>query len=123
MDKRNVRIDVIAIEDEEAIRWIINHTLSLLNISFLIAESGLKGLELILNHKPRLALIDIGLGSIDGLEIARQVCRECTQTKIILCTGYGDTIQGYIEDLHIVEVIEKPFEISTLTESVRKALI
>jgi two-component system response regulator AtoC len=116
------QVDLIAIEDEESIRWVIKQVLSIINLKHLIADSAEQGIKLVFNHRPKLVLVDVKLGSEDGLEIARKIGEKCPQTGIILCTGLGETIKESVKDLPILDIVEKPFEIERLMEVIKKAL-
>ncbi len=76
------------------------------------AEDGVAGLELILQEKPQLALIDIGLPGLDGLSVAREV-RDKLGKRICLIaiTGYGqpeDRVRSYDAgfDFHLVKPVD-----------------
>jgi DNA-binding NarL/FixJ family response regulator len=54
------------------------------------AETGTDALELIAALKPQVALLDVRMPELGGIEIARQSVRKSPDTAIILYTGYGD---------------------------------
>ena len=54
------------------------------------AETGTDALELISELKPQVALLDVRMPELGGIEIARQTARKSPDTAIILYTGYGD---------------------------------
>jgi CheY-like chemotaxis protein len=57
------------------------------------AADGQLGLTLVLDHKPEVVLVDLGLPGMDGYELARAV-RESPlgqTTLLIAVTGYGQT--------------------------------
>lgn len=54
------------------------------------AHDGQAGLELILKLRPDAAVIDVGLPSLDGFEVAQRVRQEPNcETFLIALTGYG----------------------------------
>jgi signal transduction histidine kinase len=53
------------------------------------AVDGPSGLALILDRRPDVALIDIGLPGFDGLELARRVRAAHRAMRLIALTGYG----------------------------------
>jgi DNA-binding NarL/FixJ family response regulator len=55
------------------------------------AEDGEQALALIEQHGPRVALADVRMPKLGGIELARRAKRSSPSTSIILYTGYGDT--------------------------------
>lgn len=82
---------IVLVEDNEDSRWILTSLLHIAGFDVRSAEDGEKGLELILNVQPRLAVVDIGLPGIDGYQIARQVRTRFGPDEVYLValTGYG----------------------------------
>jgi len=54
------------------------------------AQDGEEALKLILKHQPDVALIDVEMPKLTGLEIARGIPAENIKTKIIFLTMYKD---------------------------------
>ncbi len=54
------------------------------------AQTGTEALEKIEARKPPVALLDVRMPEMGGIEIARQAARLVPETAIILYTGYGD---------------------------------
>jgi DNA-binding response OmpR family regulator len=66
--------------------------------------------ELLLAERPDIALVDIGLPSLDGYEVARQVRAAC-ETRLVALTGYGgdgdrERAAGAGFDAHLVRPVE-----------------
>jgi DNA-binding NarL/FixJ family response regulator len=55
------------------------------------AADGEEALELIERHRPRVALVDVRMPKLGGVELARRAKRISPGTAILLYTGYGDT--------------------------------
>ncbi|HEY3185304.1 MAG TPA: response regulator transcription factor [Gaiellaceae bacterium] len=54
------------------------------------ATSGEEALEKIELRKPAVALVDVRMPQLSGIEIARRAARSAPQTSFVLYTGYGD---------------------------------
>ena len=52
-------------------------------------NNGASGAEMIRELKPDIALVDISMPVMDGLEMIRSLVSDC-RTKFILSTGYND---------------------------------
>jgi CheY-like chemotaxis protein len=78
----------------------------------LTAADGITGLNMAIQEKPDIALIDIGLPGIDGYEVARRL-REDPSTrhiKLVALTGYGqesDRLRALEAgfDMHLVKPV------------------
>ncbi|WP_437301217.1 chemotaxis protein CheB [Sorangium sp. So ce426] len=108
---------VVVVEDNDDGREALCALLSRAGFECHSASHGISGIELMDEVLPHVAIVDIGLPGIDGLEFARRV-REKPQHKdvyLIALTGYGQ--QGDRErareagfDEHLV----KPVDLATL---------
>ena len=58
----------------------------------IVAESGdgREALELIEKHRPDVALLDIGMPGLSGLEVAKRAAQSCPKTRIIVLSMHGD---------------------------------
>ena len=82
---------IVVVEDNDDIRETLKDLLVMCGHEVDVAEDGERGVELVLERKPDIALIDIGLPGLDGYHVAsavrdRQPGRE---TRLIALTGYG----------------------------------
>ncbi|MBE0467180.1 MAG: response regulator [Candidatus Desulforudis sp.] len=116
-------VKVVVIDDDDSVRWLFQEMLSLENIPHRAAGTGVEGLELVSKHKPCLAIVDIKLGAMNGLEVARQIRISSADTQILFVTGYDDVLEGKVnEDLPVVAIIEKPFDVPGLLRLVKSVI-
>jgi DNA-binding NarL/FixJ family response regulator len=54
------------------------------------ARDGEEALEKIEQRKPRVALVDVRMPKLGGIELTRRAQRSAPETSILLYTGYGD---------------------------------
>ncbi|MBT3179300.1 MAG: response regulator transcription factor [Candidatus Marinimicrobia bacterium] len=54
------------------------------------AENGMDAIKLILDLKPDVALLDISMPKINGLDVAKKVLKQLDNIKIILLSMYSD---------------------------------
>jgi two-component system, NarL family, response regulator LiaR len=57
------------------------------------ARDGEEAFEKIEQQKPRVALVDVRMPKLGGIEVARRTSRLVPETAIVLYTGYGDRAQ------------------------------
>ena len=84
-------VRVVLIEDNQDSREMLQAMLRLDGHQVESAGDGQKGLETILQQRPDIAVIDIGLPIIDGYQVARQVRQHFSKSEVLLValTGYG----------------------------------
>jgi two-component system CheB/CheR fusion protein len=101
------------VEDHADSREMLRTLLTLDGHHVEVAADGRAGLGLILDARPEVALIDVGLPELDGYEVARQVRRTpgSTMVRLIALTGYGQSYDrmraqeaGF--DLHLTKPVE-----------------
>jgi DNA-binding NarL/FixJ family response regulator len=88
----NNKIKVIIADDHPMIRSGVKSVLLSDNNIEVIAEAkdGEEAYNLILKNNPDVALIDVEMPKMTGLEIARRIISENIKTKIIFLTMYKD---------------------------------
>lgn len=93
-------ISIFLVEDNPDAAFLISELLKQ-NQNFLykgMAPNGKEGLIAIETMQPDVALIDIGLPDIDGIEIVRLLRPTCPNTQFIMCTAI-DTDEKVFEAL------------------------
>ncbi len=85
-------IRVLLADDHTLVRAGIRSLLESLADVEVVGESGdgRETLELIVKTMPDVALLDIGMPGLNGLEVARRAARESPRTRIVLLSMYGD---------------------------------
>ncbi|MCH7576017.1 MAG: sigma-54-dependent Fis family transcriptional regulator [Candidatus Marinimicrobia bacterium] len=86
------------------------------------AGDGEAGVEAIIEHQPDVALVDLKMPGIDGLEVTRQVLKENPSTIIILMTAHA-TISTAVEAMKLgaSEYLSKPLDIDEVRIVLHKA--
>ena len=96
MSKQNI----IIVEDEEDIQELLEYNLIKNGFNTTVCSSGEEALEAIAESVPDLALLDLMLPGIDGLEVCKRL-KKSTVTNdlpIIMITARGeeeDIIKGF----------------------------
>lgn len=101
---------VVIVEDEEAIRGLIQ--LFLENRSFIVfpASNGHEALRVVREEKPDIVLLDIEMPEMDGFEVCKKI-REMTNIPIIFISSrraVSDKVQSF--ELGGDDYITKPFD-------------
>lgn len=88
-------ITIVVIDDHPLLRQGVINSLKLESEFTIIGEAadGEEGLNLIRTSKPLIAVVDINLPGINGLQLTQQVIREKLPSRVILLTAYDDAEQ------------------------------
>jgi DNA-binding NarL/FixJ family response regulator len=88
-------VTIVVVDDHPLFRQGVINTLSLESNYKVIgqAENGTNALTLIRNLHPQIAVVDINLPGMNGLQVTHRVSQEKLPTRIILLTAYNDQEQ------------------------------
>src|SRR6266487_4018724 len=89
-------IRVLIVDDHEIVRKGLCSMLSEEEDFEVVGQTGSGNLAvtLVMQLQPDIVLLDIFLGSCNGLDIAQQLQRGCPETRIVILTGY--TEEGHL---------------------------
>lgn len=90
-----------------------------------IADNGESALELIGVHRPAVALLDIMMPKLTGLEVARKIREDAaiSQTGIVLFSARSvSRLKDDLEGLDIDEYITKPFSPQDLVQRINDVI-
>ena len=80
---------ILIVEDEPALLRGLKDTFEAQGYEVLAAQDGAAGLDLALNRKPDLILLDIMLPRVNGYEICRAVRSRGLEMPILMLTAKG----------------------------------
>ena len=114
---------ILIVDDEEQIRTTLRGILRDEGFRTLEAESGEGVLDLVVQHQPRLVILDIWMPHVDGIALLEQLQVQDASLPVIVISGHG-TIETAVRatKLGATDFIEKPFSLETLLRSIHRAL-
>lgn len=113
-------VDVVVIDDDEGICWILQQALSMCNVSCSAFSDARRGIESVSCYHPQLAIVDIKLGAINGFDVARQIHQIHDDVKILYVTGYKEALTEQIKvGGNVLGMLEKPFDVAELLQLVK----
>jgi NarL family two-component system response regulator LiaR len=100
VDDESGRITVLLVDDHALVRRGVRGFLATQPDLAVVAEagSGEEAVRLAAEHAPDVALVDLLLPGMDGVETTRRLARESPRTRVIVLTSYH-------EDEHILPAI------------------
>ena len=88
-------IGIIIVDDHPLFREGVRNVLDAESDIDVLAEgtSGDQALELVRRYQPRVAVVDVNLPNMNGMQVTRQVQAERLDTSVVLVTAYDDVEQ------------------------------
>ena len=117
------RARVLVVDDEADIRLSVGRVLGLLGYEVDLAESGEQALAMAERTSYDVALLDIRLPGMDGIELMRRVADACPAMAVILLTGYA-ALDSAIAAVRsgAVDYLLKPASVRRIASAVATAL-
>lgn len=101
---------ILVVEDEMSIATLLKYNLEKAGFNVLLAHDGKKGLELALNQKPDLIVLDLMLPELDGMEVCKELRSSRMNTPIIMLTARDDEFDKVLGlELGADDYMTKPF--------------
>ena len=115
-------VKILVVDDEPPIRNLLRMGLAARGYEVLEAPNGRIALEL-LERKPDLVILDLGLPDIDGLELLRRIRGARESLPVVVLSSRGDEAGKVAAlDLGADDYVTKPFGIDELLARMRAAL-
>jgi two-component system KDP operon response regulator KdpE len=113
---------ILVIEDDPPLQKFLRVTLETQDYHVLQAGSGEQGLRQAATSRPDLAILDLGLPDVDGLEVTRRL-REWSAVPILVVSARGKEQEKVVAlDAGADDYLTKPFGVAELLARVRVAL-
>lgn len=115
---------VLIADDDPDVRLLVTTTLGREGYPIIEARDGMEALELIEEHSPALALLDVNMPRLDGVEVAQRLRAEGATIPFMFVTALtkrADLDRALAT--HPAGYIAKPFPLEKLREQVRAALV
>lgn len=114
---------VLVVDDEEQVRNLLQRTLQEAGYSVVTAADGQEALAKMSQFTIEVALMDIKMPGMSGMEVLRQLSVQWPDTCVIMVTAIGDA-QTAIEAMKLgaYDYITKPFNRDGVILSVQRAV-
>ena len=117
---------VVIVEDDKVTQKILEKALVEAGLEVLIAEDGMKGLDVIQTSKPDIAIIDMLIPQLHGVDLCKRIRQNSLlkDIKIILMSAVYQfsTFRMEIEDAEADYFINKPLDMGRLLALVDEIL-
>ncbi len=114
---------ILVIDDERSIRNTLKDILEYEKYEVDLAEDGPKGLEKIKNGEYDVALCDIKMPGMDGIEVLDKLIEMGADLPVVMISGHGN-IDTAVEAIKkgAFDFIEKPLDLNRLLITIRNAM-
>lgn len=103
---------VLVIDDEPLVRRSLERVLTLSGFEVLLAADGLIGLQLWMEQKPDVVLLDVLMPGLSGPQVLEKIPAELkAQTRIMMMSAFtGEFTQTKAHELGAQLFLAKPFD-------------
>ncbi len=118
---------ILLVEDDKTLSEMYQNKFSLENFDIIVAYSGTEGLQMALQHKPDLILLDILLPGMDGMNVMKNLRSDPwgKDVPIIMLTNLNaddNIIKGVMEDHPAYYLMKSNSDPATVVEKVKEVI-
>ena len=114
---------ILVVDDEEYIRDLVSSAFRIAGFDVRTAGDGQSALDDVIDRRPDLVVLDVGLPGIDGFEVCRRLRAEGDDTPVLFLTARDaaeDRVSGFTKGGD--DYVTKPFSLEELVGRVRAIL-
>ncbi len=115
--------DVWIVDDDHAIRWVLERALQQAKITSRSFENGQRLLDALKLDTPNLIISDIRMPGIDGLSLLQRLKQQVSQVPVIIMTAHSDldsAVASYQSGAF--DYLPKPFDIDDAVALTQRGL-
>jgi len=114
---------ILLVDDDRLLREVIGESLQLNGYQVDLAEDATSALKLFKPNFYRLALIDLVMPGMNGLELMQKIMEADSEIFCLIMTGYPTVDSAYKAMVKgASDYIIKPFQLSELTAAIKQSL-
>jgi DNA-binding NtrC family response regulator len=127
MDKHTIskedHITLLFVDDEKAYVDVLSNRFAKRHIEVTKAYSGSEGIQALRNHDFDVAVLDLKMEDMDGIEVLKIFKKMVPQMEVIMLTGHGSE-KAAREGIQFgaFDYLTKPCELDELLEKIHKAV-
>ncbi len=127
VSKRKVKVmtekEILIIDDEPNIRWVLSKVLSEEGYRPSIAKDGEEALSKIAESRPDLVILDMRLPKMDGIEVLKRIRKTYEKLLVIILTGY-QSVTNAVEAMKLGawDYLTKPVDKEKIKITIKNAL-
>src|SRR6056297_1072522 len=113
---------VLIIDDEQDFTDALAERMTTRGMTVSTSSSAIEGLKNVEEHSFDVVVLDLQMPEMDGIETLKVLKKKKPELQVILLTGHA-TVEKGIEAMKLgaMDLLEKPADMTTLTEKIKKA--
>jgi len=113
---------VLLVDDEEEFIDLMSQRLETRGLKVVTVQSGEEAVSTVADHNFDVAVVDLAMPGIDGIETLKQIKGERPDISVIMLTGQA-TVKSGIEAMKYgaMDFLEKPVDLNVLMEKIWQA--
>jgi len=118
------KASILIIDDERGLRQLLSKVLKKEGYTVLTAASGEEAIEIVKNQKVNLALVDLNMPGISGIEAIRWIKKIDGSIVHVIITAYGEKESvKEATDLGVFDYVTKPFDLEYIKALIKHLLV
>jgi DNA-binding NtrC family response regulator len=113
----------LVIDDDELDMELLRLVLSNEGYQVLTTADGPQGITMFKRHMPSFVFLDLGLPTMSGIEVLREIKSYDNNAKVVLITGYG-SIESAVEAMRYgaLDFLEKTWDAADMMHKIQGIL-
>jgi DNA-binding NtrC family response regulator len=122
MSGKENQVRLLLVDDEEEYLEVLSKRMAKRGLSVLTAESGAAGIQALRRYDVDVAVVDLKMEDMDGLELLKIFKKMDPELNVIILTGHGSE-KAAREGLALgaFDYLTKPCDLAELLEKIRQA--
>ncbi|MFN0129161.1 MAG: sigma-54-dependent transcriptional regulator [Verrucomicrobiales bacterium] len=114
---------IVIIDDETGMLEMMSQLARRMGHETFTYQTGREGLAAVGSLKPELAIVDLRIGDMDGLEIIERCRREFPAMNVVMVTGFA-SVENAVAAMKLgaFDYLTKPFELDDLQRTINRAI-
>lgn len=115
-------LDVLVVEDEPRLRELLTDVIPEMGMGVRTARSGEEALRMIKDHPPAMAVLDLHLPGMDGMQLLARMREDGWGGPAIILTAFGSLAAAkQAIGLDVCDFLEKPCRLAELEQALDRA--
>jgi DNA-binding NtrC family response regulator len=115
------KIRILIVDDESDLRNLLNHVLTQAGYEVVEAPGGEEALNILQRETFDIALLDIQMPNINGIQVLKYLQKNSPSTKAIMLTGYAGLKNAMeAKQFGATDFINKPYNIEDILATVER---
>ena len=116
------KLQILVVEDDKSVRNLMSTTLKAHDYKYIVAKNGEEAILQASTYNPDIALLDLGLPDMDGIEVIKKIRTWSNMPIIVISARSEDADKIEALDNGADDYLTKPFSINELLARVHSLI-